>query len=171
MRAMGYPDHAPWLRRWRAEAHAGPRGLAETPGGVACSQAPLAMVRPDPCLPASSVRCKWCKGAVSRIARCRDIGATEDAASCHVTARRPGSLSGQALEPDATSHDVAPPGQARLRQSEQRQSSAPYHGPVRVLLVTLYWPPAGGGGVQRPLKFATHLPGLGIETHVLAPDD
>jgi glycosyltransferase involved in cell wall biosynthesis len=25
--------------------------------------------------------------------------------------------------------------------------------------------------VQRPLKFATHLPALGIETHVLAPDD
>jgi glycosyltransferase involved in cell wall biosynthesis len=25
--------------------------------------------------------------------------------------------------------------------------------------------------VQRPLKFATHLPGLGVETHVLAPDD
>jgi glycosyltransferase involved in cell wall biosynthesis len=42
---------------------------------------------------------------------------------------------------------------------------------VKVLLVTLYFPPAGGGGVQRPLKFATHLPGLGIETHVLAPDD
>src|SRR3954465_470476 len=35
----------------------------------------------------------------------------------------------------------------------------------------MYFPPAGGGGVQRPLKFATHLPGLGIETHVLAPDD
>src|SRR5207302_222821 len=35
----------------------------------------------------------------------------------------------------------------------------------------MYWPPAGGGGVQRPLKFATHLPALGIETHVLAPDD
>jgi glycosyltransferase involved in cell wall biosynthesis len=42
---------------------------------------------------------------------------------------------------------------------------------VKVLLVTLYFPPAGGAGVQRPLKFATHLPGLGIETHVLAPDD
>jgi glycosyltransferase involved in cell wall biosynthesis len=42
---------------------------------------------------------------------------------------------------------------------------------VKVLLVTLYFPPAGGGGVQRPLKFATHLPQLGIETHVLAPDD
>src|SRR5262249_53849035 len=42
---------------------------------------------------------------------------------------------------------------------------------VKVLLVTMYSPPAGGGGVQRPLKFATHLPELGIETHVLAPDD
>ncbi len=35
----------------------------------------------------------------------------------------------------------------------------------------MYFPPAGGGGVQRPLKFASHLPALGIETHVLAPDD
>ena len=42
---------------------------------------------------------------------------------------------------------------------------------IKVLLVTLYFPPAGGGGVQRPLKFATHLPSLGIETHVLAPDN
>jgi glycosyltransferase involved in cell wall biosynthesis len=42
---------------------------------------------------------------------------------------------------------------------------------MKVLLVTLYFPPAGGGGVQRPLKFATHLPELGIETHVLAPSD
>jgi glycosyltransferase involved in cell wall biosynthesis len=42
---------------------------------------------------------------------------------------------------------------------------------MKVLLVTLYFPPAGGGGVQRPLKFATYLPALGVETHVLAPDD
>jgi glycosyltransferase involved in cell wall biosynthesis len=42
---------------------------------------------------------------------------------------------------------------------------------VKALLVTMYFPPAGGGGVQRPLKFATQLPALGIETHVLAPDD
>jgi glycosyltransferase involved in cell wall biosynthesis len=42
---------------------------------------------------------------------------------------------------------------------------------VKLLLVTLYFPPAGGGGVQRPLKFASQLPALGIETHVLAPDD
>lgn len=42
---------------------------------------------------------------------------------------------------------------------------------MKLLLVTLYFPPSGGGGVQRPLKFASHLPALGIETHVLAPDD
>src|SRR5256712_3019910 len=41
---------------------------------------------------------------------------------------------------------------------------------MKLLLVTLYFPPSGGGGVQRPLKFASHLPALGIETHVLAPD-
>jgi glycosyltransferase involved in cell wall biosynthesis len=41
---------------------------------------------------------------------------------------------------------------------------------VKLLLVTRHFPPSGGGGVQRPLKFATHLPALGIETHVLAPE-
>jgi glycosyltransferase involved in cell wall biosynthesis len=42
---------------------------------------------------------------------------------------------------------------------------------VKALIVSFYFPPAGGGGVQRPLKFAQYLPALGIETHVLAPDD
>ncbi len=42
---------------------------------------------------------------------------------------------------------------------------------MKVLLVTMYFPPAGGGGVQRPLKLAQYLPALGVETHVLAPDD
>jgi glycosyltransferase involved in cell wall biosynthesis len=42
---------------------------------------------------------------------------------------------------------------------------------VKVLIVTMYFPPAGGGGVQRPLKLAQYLPALGIDTHVLAPDD
>ncbi len=37
--------------------------------------------------------------------------------------------------------------------------------------MTMYFPPAGGGGVQRSLKFAQYLPALGVETHVLAPDD
>jgi glycosyltransferase involved in cell wall biosynthesis len=42
---------------------------------------------------------------------------------------------------------------------------------MKILIVALYFPPAGGAGVQRPLKFAMHLPDLGFETHVLAPDD
>ena len=42
---------------------------------------------------------------------------------------------------------------------------------VKVLLVTFYFPPAGGAAVPRLLKLAKHLPELGIETHVLAPDD
>jgi glycosyltransferase involved in cell wall biosynthesis len=42
---------------------------------------------------------------------------------------------------------------------------------VKVLLVTMYFPPAGGGGVQRSLKLAQYLPALGVETHVLAPSD
>jgi hypothetical protein len=42
---------------------------------------------------------------------------------------------------------------------------------VRILLICFYFPPAGGGGVQRPLKIASHLPALGIETDVLAPRD
>jgi len=42
---------------------------------------------------------------------------------------------------------------------------------VKALLVSFYFPPAAGGGVQRPLKLAQYLPALGVETHVLAPDD
>ncbi len=42
---------------------------------------------------------------------------------------------------------------------------------MKVLVVSFYFPPAGGGGVQRPLKLAQYLPSLGVETHVLAPDD
>ncbi len=42
---------------------------------------------------------------------------------------------------------------------------------TKVLIISFYFPPAGGGGVQRWLKLAGFLPGQGIETHVLAPDD
>ncbi len=42
---------------------------------------------------------------------------------------------------------------------------------MKILIVSLYFPPAGGPGVQRPLKFAQHLSELGFEVHVLAPDD
>ncbi len=42
---------------------------------------------------------------------------------------------------------------------------------MRILIVSFYFPPAGGGGVQRVLKLCRHLPELGIEVDVLAPDD
>ncbi len=42
---------------------------------------------------------------------------------------------------------------------------------MKALIVSFYFPPAAGGGVQRPLKIAQYLPALGVETHVLAPDD
>jgi glycosyltransferase involved in cell wall biosynthesis len=42
---------------------------------------------------------------------------------------------------------------------------------VRILLACVYFPPAGGAGVVRPLKLAGHLAQLGHEVHVLAPDD
>ena len=54
---------------------------------------------------------------------------------------------------------------------DSRERTASTIARVKVLLVSFYFPPAGGGGVQRPLKLAQYLPALGIETHVLAPDD
>jgi glycosyltransferase involved in cell wall biosynthesis len=42
---------------------------------------------------------------------------------------------------------------------------------MRVLIVSFYFPPAGGGGVQRVLKLCRHLAEMGIQVDVLAPDD
>ena len=42
---------------------------------------------------------------------------------------------------------------------------------MRVLLVTYYFPPAGGGGVQRVLGWCRHLPEHGIQLTVLAPEE
>ena len=42
---------------------------------------------------------------------------------------------------------------------------------MKVLLVAFYFPPAGGAGVQRPLKFAGELARAGVDVHVLTPDD
>ncbi len=41
----------------------------------------------------------------------------------------------------------------------------------KVLLITYYWPPAGGPGVQRVLKFAKHLPEFGWEVCILTVRD
>lgn len=40
----------------------------------------------------------------------------------------------------------------------------------KILLITYYWPPSGGAGVQRPLKFAKYLSQAGFELHVLTVD-
>lgn len=41
----------------------------------------------------------------------------------------------------------------------------------KVLIITYYWPPAGGPGVQRWLKFVRYLPGYGIEPVVYIPEN
>lgn len=41
----------------------------------------------------------------------------------------------------------------------------------KVLIVSYYWPPAGGPGVQRWLKFVKYLPDFGIEPHVYVPEN
>ncbi|MFN5371262.1 MAG: glycosyltransferase family 4 protein [Bacteroidia bacterium] len=40
----------------------------------------------------------------------------------------------------------------------------------KVLIITYYWPPSGGAGVQRWLKFVKYLPEFGIEPIVLTVD-
>ncbi|MDZ7690402.1 MAG: hypothetical protein U5K69_04505 [Balneolaceae bacterium] len=41
----------------------------------------------------------------------------------------------------------------------------------KALIVTYYWPPSGGAGVQRPLKFAKYLPQFGINPFILTVDN
>lgn len=41
----------------------------------------------------------------------------------------------------------------------------------RVLIITYYWPPAGGPGVQRWLKFVKYLPDYGIHPIVYIPEN
>jgi len=41
---------------------------------------------------------------------------------------------------------------------------------MRLLVITYYWPPSGGAGVQRSLKFVKHLPALGVECTVITVD-
>src|SRR5690606_14662454 len=41
----------------------------------------------------------------------------------------------------------------------------------KVLIITYYWPPAGGPGVQRWLKFVKYLPEFNIEPIVYVPEN
>lgn len=41
----------------------------------------------------------------------------------------------------------------------------------KLLVITYYWPPSGGAGVQRWLKFVKYLAQMGWEVHVITVDD
>jgi glycosyltransferase involved in cell wall biosynthesis len=41
----------------------------------------------------------------------------------------------------------------------------------RVLIISYYWPPAGGGGVQRWLKMTKYLPEMGFDVLIYTPKD
>ena len=41
----------------------------------------------------------------------------------------------------------------------------------KLLIITYYWPPAGGPGVQRWLKFVKYLPDFGVEPIVYIPEN
>ncbi|HWA34482.1 MAG TPA: hypothetical protein VG737_10155, partial [Cyclobacteriaceae bacterium] len=44
-------------------------------------------------------------------------------------------------------------------------------GSRKVLIITYYWPPSGGSGVQRWLKFVKYLPEFGWTPHVYTPEN
>ncbi|WP_310391692.1 glycosyltransferase family 4 protein [Hymenobacter sp.] len=46
----------------------------------------------------------------------------------------------------------------------------PENRPLRLLVITYYWPPSGGAGVQRCLKFVKHLGAFGVEPTVITVD-
>ncbi|MFY8036231.1 MAG: glycosyl transferase, partial [Cyclobacteriaceae bacterium] len=41
----------------------------------------------------------------------------------------------------------------------------------KVLIITYYWPPSGGSGVQRWLKFVKYLAKMGWEPYVYTPEN
>ena len=41
----------------------------------------------------------------------------------------------------------------------------------KVLIITYYWPPSGGAGVQRWLKFTKYLPEAGWEPVIFTPEN
>ena len=43
--------------------------------------------------------------------------------------------------------------------------------PKKLLIITYYWPPAGGPGVQRWLKFVKYLPDFGVQSIVYIPEN
>jgi hypothetical protein len=66
-----------------------------------------------------------------------------------------------------------PKGELKLSQRMLSEANVPplgVRGP-KVLVITYYWPPAGGPGVQRWLKFVKYLPDYNIEPLVYIPEN
>jgi len=57
-------------------------------------------------------------------------------------------------------------------QNPQHPTTSNEHRPTnKVLIITYYWPPSGGSGVQRWLKFVKYLPQFGWEPFVFTPEN
>src|SRR3989337_3522866 len=41
----------------------------------------------------------------------------------------------------------------------------------KILIITYYWPPSGGSGVQRWLKFVKYLPQFGWQPYIFTPEN
>lgn len=57
-----------------------------------------------------------------------------------------------------------------IKQAHSKQNIKTVHENKKVLIITYYWPPSGGAGVQRWIKFAKYLTKLNVETFVLTVD-
>ena len=90
----------------------------------------------------------------------------EEGAAGKSSARLPPAPLAEAAASLASSPVPSPQSPAPSPQSPVPSPQPPVL-PVRLLVVTYYFPPSGGGGVQRPLKWAKYLPAAGVEPVVL----
>lgn len=58
-----------------------------------------------------------------------------------------------------------------LNKKENDGKESPLSQGIKVLVVTYYWPPAGGPGVQRWLKFVKYLRDFGVEPVLYIPEN
>ena len=58
-----------------------------------------------------------------------------------------------------------------LQQAKPASSSKMIPQLKKLLIITYYWPPSGGSGVQRWLKFVKYLPSFGWQPHVFTPEN
>lgn len=72
----------------------------------------------------------------------------------------------------ATSHQPPATSSQQPATSHQSQASGPsIPPPKKILIVAYYWPPSGGSGVQRWLKFVKYLPQFGWQPFVFTPEN